>query len=161
VDDLRESLPGHQPRFVVYSYRMEHADGRVSYPMCFIYITPRGRKLLFQALSMLEFVYKFPYIFLISDWNVNANSVLKIIQLSLNYDYDMKVGKLVQLIALYIMFNLSASSVLQCVLHSHHPLLFGIYHCMQVTASVLCAHHTCSISDIIVVIPLCRIHNSQ
>jgi len=40
VDDLRESLPGHQPRFVVYSYHMKHADGRVSYPMCFIYITP-------------------------------------------------------------------------------------------------------------------------
>ena len=52
MDDLRESLPGHQPRFVVYSYRMEHTDGRVSYPMCFIYITPRGRKLLFQALSL-------------------------------------------------------------------------------------------------------------
>ena len=63
MDDLRESLPEHQPRFVVYSYRMEHADGRVSYPMCFIYITPRGRELLFQALSLCEFVYKFPYIF--------------------------------------------------------------------------------------------------
>jgi hypothetical protein len=63
VDDLRESLPEHQPRYVVYSYRMEHADGRVSYPMCFIYITPRGRKLLFQTLSLCEYVYKFPYIF--------------------------------------------------------------------------------------------------
>jgi len=63
VDDLRESLPGHQPRFVVYSYRMEHADGRVSYLMYFISITPRDRKLLFQALPMLEFVYKFPHIF--------------------------------------------------------------------------------------------------
>jgi hypothetical protein len=63
VDDLRESLPGHQPQFVVYSYRMEHADGRVSYPMCFIYITPQGRKLLFQALSLCESVHKFPYIF--------------------------------------------------------------------------------------------------
>jgi len=63
VDDLRESLPGHQPRFAVYRYRTEHADGRVSYPMCFIYITPRGRKLLFEALPMLEFVYKFPHTF--------------------------------------------------------------------------------------------------
>ena len=63
MDDLRESLPEHQPRFVVYSYRMEHADGRVSYPMCFIYFTPRGRKLLFQALSLCELVYKFSYIF--------------------------------------------------------------------------------------------------
>lgn len=64
MDDLRESLPGHQPRFVVYSYRMEHADGRVSYPMCFIYITPRGRKLLFQTLSLCEFVYNFLTFFL-------------------------------------------------------------------------------------------------
>jgi hypothetical protein len=50
VDDLRESLPGHQPRFVVYSYRMEHADGRVSYPMCFIYITPRDSQMELQIM---------------------------------------------------------------------------------------------------------------
>jgi hypothetical protein len=48
-----------------------------------------------------------------------------------------------------------------CVLHIHHPLLSGIYHCMQATVSVLCAHHTCSISDVIWVIALCRIQNSQ
>lgn len=41
VDDLREELPGHQPRFIVYSYRMEHDDKRVSYPICFIFYTPR------------------------------------------------------------------------------------------------------------------------
>jgi hypothetical protein len=63
VDDLRESLPEHQPRYVVYIYRREHADGRVSYPMCFIYVTPRGTKLLFQVLSLCEYVYKFSYIF--------------------------------------------------------------------------------------------------
>ncbi|GFG38959.1 hypothetical protein Cfor_12564 [Coptotermes formosanus] len=50
VDDLRESLPGHQPRFVVYSYRMEHADGRISYPMCFIYITPRDSQMELQIM---------------------------------------------------------------------------------------------------------------
>jgi len=50
LDDLRESLPGHQPRFVVYSYRMEHADGRVSYPMCFIYITPRDSQMELQIM---------------------------------------------------------------------------------------------------------------
>ena len=59
----------------------------------------------------------------------------------------------------YVQF--SCNIFLQCVLHSHHPLLFGIYHCMQVTDSVLCAHHTCSISDIIWDIPLCRIQNSH
>jgi len=67
--------------------------------------------------------------------------------------------EIITIIALYIMFNLSG--VLQCVLHGHHPLLIGIYHCMQVTDSVLCAHHTCSISDIIWDIPLCRLQNSH
>lgn len=42
IDELRESLPSHQPRYVIYSYKMQHHDGRVSYPMCFIYFTPRG-----------------------------------------------------------------------------------------------------------------------
>lgn len=41
VDDLREELPGHQPRYIVYSYKMEHEDKRVSYPICFIFYTPR------------------------------------------------------------------------------------------------------------------------
>ncbi|XP_021915371.1 glia maturation factor beta [Zootermopsis nevadensis] len=50
VDDLRETLPGHQPRFVVYSCRMEHADGRVSYPMCFIYVTPRDSQMELQIM---------------------------------------------------------------------------------------------------------------
>lgn len=50
VDDLRESLPEHQPRFVVYSYRMEHEDGRVAYPMCFIYITPRDSQMELQIM---------------------------------------------------------------------------------------------------------------
>uniref|UniRef100_T1IWW3 ADF-H domain-containing protein n=1 Tax=Strigamia maritima TaxID=126957 RepID=T1IWW3_STRMM len=40
VDQLRESLPDHQPRFVVYSYKLDHDDGRISYPLCFIFITP-------------------------------------------------------------------------------------------------------------------------
>lgn len=44
VDDLREELPGHQPRFVVYSYKMEHEDKRVSYPICFIFYTPRDSR---------------------------------------------------------------------------------------------------------------------
>jgi hypothetical protein len=62
VDDLRESLPGHQPRFVVYSYRMEHADGRVSYPMCFIYITPRGKSVVLSfIISTLSFLMFFNF----------------------------------------------------------------------------------------------------
>jgi hypothetical protein len=37
---FQEQLPSHQPRFIVYSYKMIH-DDRVSYPMCFIFYTPR------------------------------------------------------------------------------------------------------------------------
>lgn len=40
VDELQEQLPGHQPRFVIYQYKMIHAD-RVSYPLSFIFFSPR------------------------------------------------------------------------------------------------------------------------
>ncbi|CAB3362169.1 glia maturation factor beta [Cloeon dipterum] len=50
VDELRESLPSHQPRYVIYSYKMEHSDGRISYPMCFIYITPRDSQIELQIM---------------------------------------------------------------------------------------------------------------
>lgn len=41
IADLQELLPGHQPRYIVYTYRMVHDDSRVSHPMCFIFYTPR------------------------------------------------------------------------------------------------------------------------
>ncbi|KAK9718130.1 Cofilin/tropomyosin-type actin-binding protein [Popillia japonica] len=41
IDEIRESLPGHQPRFIIMSYKREHADGRTSYPLCFVFYTPR------------------------------------------------------------------------------------------------------------------------
>ncbi|XP_044267705.1 glia maturation factor beta [Tribolium madens] len=41
IEELQESLQSHQPRYVILSYRQEHKDGRVSYPLCFIYFTPR------------------------------------------------------------------------------------------------------------------------
>ncbi|KAL1512501.1 hypothetical protein ABEB36_002084 [Hypothenemus hampei] len=41
IDSLQENLPSHQPRFVILSYKQEHRDGRVSYPLCFIFFTPR------------------------------------------------------------------------------------------------------------------------
>jgi len=44
IEELVEELPDHQPRYVVLSYRMEHGDGRVSYPLCFIFLTPRDCK---------------------------------------------------------------------------------------------------------------------
>ncbi|XP_071783417.1 glia maturation factor gamma [Centroberyx gerrardi] len=44
LDDLRDELPERQPRFIVYSYKYVHADGRVSYPLCFIFSSPMGCK---------------------------------------------------------------------------------------------------------------------
>merc|ERR1712112_712057 len=36
VDELREALPEHEPRFVAYSFRHTHADGHQSYPLLFL-----------------------------------------------------------------------------------------------------------------------------
>ncbi|XP_022796474.1 glia maturation factor beta-like [Stylophora pistillata] len=44
IEDLREELPAHQPRYVVLSYVHKHDDGRVSFPFCFIFISPQGCK---------------------------------------------------------------------------------------------------------------------
>ncbi|GAA6074145.1 glia maturation factor gamma isoform X1, partial [Tachysurus ichikawai] len=61
LDDLREELPERQPRYphqfiiikkliynrctyIVYSYKLTHSDGRVSYPLCFIFSSPVGCK---------------------------------------------------------------------------------------------------------------------
>jgi len=49
VEELQEQLPSHQPRFIVYSYKMVH-DDRVSYPMCFIFYTPRDSMMELQML---------------------------------------------------------------------------------------------------------------
>ncbi|XP_071454557.1 glia maturation factor [Hetaerina americana] len=50
VDELRENLPEHQPRYVVFCYKMEHGDGRISYPMSFIFITPRDSQIELQIM---------------------------------------------------------------------------------------------------------------
>ncbi|XP_018620699.1 glia maturation factor gamma [Scleropages formosus] len=44
LEDLRNELPERQPRFIVYSYKYVHADGRISYPLCFIFSSPVGCK---------------------------------------------------------------------------------------------------------------------
>ncbi|XP_064420792.1 glia maturation factor beta [Latimeria chalumnae] len=41
-DELQDELPEREPRFLVYSYKYEHDDGRVSYPLCFIFSSPSG-----------------------------------------------------------------------------------------------------------------------
>lgn len=41
LEDLQEELPNHQPRYILFNYKMTHADGRISNPIIFIYYTPR------------------------------------------------------------------------------------------------------------------------
>ncbi|XP_045110309.1 glia maturation factor gamma-like isoform X2 [Portunus trituberculatus] len=41
VEALRSAIPDTQPRYVLISWKIEHADGRVSFPMAFIFTTPR------------------------------------------------------------------------------------------------------------------------
>ncbi|CAH1642193.1 unnamed protein product [Spodoptera littoralis] len=50
LEELQDILPSHQPRFIVYSYKMEHDDGRVSFPMCFIFYTPRDAHMELQVM---------------------------------------------------------------------------------------------------------------
>ncbi|CAH2329008.1 Glia maturation factor beta [Pelobates cultripes] len=54
-DELKDELPERQPRYPlfngiasprsqIYSYKYLHDDGRVSYPLCFIFSSPVGCK---------------------------------------------------------------------------------------------------------------------
>ena len=42
LEDLAAELPAHQPRYIAYSYCYKHDDGRTSYPLCFIFVSPLG-----------------------------------------------------------------------------------------------------------------------
>ncbi|KAJ7995545.1 hypothetical protein DPEC_G00245700 [Dallia pectoralis] len=44
MDDLRNELPERQPRYPFVFYKYVHTDGRVSYPLCFIFSSPVGCK---------------------------------------------------------------------------------------------------------------------
>ncbi|XP_069773082.1 glia maturation factor beta isoform X2 [Narcine bancroftii] len=61
-EDLRNELPEYQPRFVVYSYRYKHNDGRISYPLCFIFFSPCGGGGLRKDFSVV-FHVQFPNLF--------------------------------------------------------------------------------------------------
>ncbi|ORY05239.1 glia maturation factor beta [Basidiobolus meristosporus CBS 931.73] len=41
-EDLVEEIPDDSPRYIVLSFKFEHQDGRLSYPLVFIYYTPDG-----------------------------------------------------------------------------------------------------------------------
>jgi len=42
IDELQNELPESQPRFLIYSCRYERSDGRVQYPLVFIFVSPSG-----------------------------------------------------------------------------------------------------------------------
>ena len=51
-EEVAELLPQHQPRYVAYSYCYKHDDGRISYPLCFIFISPSGMYIRVQDIVM-------------------------------------------------------------------------------------------------------------
>jgi len=42
MDEIRDTLPQQQPRFVLLSYMMKHLDSRISYPLCLVFYSPSG-----------------------------------------------------------------------------------------------------------------------
>ncbi|KAI9362403.1 hypothetical protein BD770DRAFT_382522, partial [Pilaira anomala] len=44
LEDLVEELPENTPRFIVLSYERKHSDGRVNFPLVFIYWSPSTAK---------------------------------------------------------------------------------------------------------------------
>ncbi|OXU30102.1 hypothetical protein TSAR_004191 [Trichomalopsis sarcophagae] len=50
IEELQDIIPEHEPRYIVYTYKMEHSDGRISYPMCFIFYTPSNIQMELQVL---------------------------------------------------------------------------------------------------------------
>ncbi|CAM0137925.1 hypothetical protein VKS41_001146 [Umbelopsis sp. WA50703] len=41
LEDLVEELPENAPRFIILSYELKHKDGRNSFPLVFIYWSPK------------------------------------------------------------------------------------------------------------------------
>ncbi|KAF9580170.1 hypothetical protein BGW38_003294 [Lunasporangiospora selenospora] len=44
IEELAELLPDNAPRYVILSFELNHDDGRVSYPLVFIFYSPRGTR---------------------------------------------------------------------------------------------------------------------
>ena len=42
IEDLAAELPECAPRYICYSYRQTHSDGRKSFPLVFLYYIPDG-----------------------------------------------------------------------------------------------------------------------
>jgi hypothetical protein len=44
IDEFVPLLPEHEPRYIALSYCYKHDDGRTSYPLCFVFVSPQGCK---------------------------------------------------------------------------------------------------------------------
>ncbi|OAD69025.1 hypothetical protein PHYBLDRAFT_150023 [Phycomyces blakesleeanus NRRL 1555(-)] len=44
LEELIEELPENSPRFIILSYERKYSDGRVNYPLLFIYWSPSSAK---------------------------------------------------------------------------------------------------------------------
>eukprot|EP01136_Pigoraptor_vietnamica_P030855 Opistho-1_new@90641 len=44
IEDVARELPEAFPRYVIYTLPHSHGDGRVSYPLLFIFVSPSGTK---------------------------------------------------------------------------------------------------------------------
>ncbi|XP_063613259.1 glia maturation factor beta-like [Penaeus indicus] len=64
IDELRDSIPDTQPRYVLISWRISHPDGRISYPMAFIFTTPR------DCQPQLQMMYAGSYTHMIKECNL-------------------------------------------------------------------------------------------
>ena len=42
ISEIAEELPDFHARYLVLSYKIEHDDGRVQYPLCLVFWSPQG-----------------------------------------------------------------------------------------------------------------------
>lgn len=58
-EDLQDELPDTMPRYIVLSFELKHKDGRVSYPLVFVYYVPESAKIdlkmIYSSLSNARF----------------------------------------------------------------------------------------------------------
>ncbi|SNX82654.1 related to Glia maturation factor, beta [Melanopsichium pennsylvanicum] len=45
IEDVVEELPENSPRFLIVNYKLQHRDGRVSYPLFLLYWAPQTASL--------------------------------------------------------------------------------------------------------------------
>ncbi|CAD5222285.1 unnamed protein product [Bursaphelenchus xylophilus] len=42
IEEITQEVPAHQPRFILISFENKIEDGRITYPLCFIFYCPPG-----------------------------------------------------------------------------------------------------------------------